>query len=96
MSLKVHLPMELEQGTEIEDFPPTLWPLEPIDLKRLKFPCFLVWTPLPVVSWLAPYMGALRMALFWISLEIRFCFFFSILLVKEFLLDFSLIFPGNA
>lgn len=56
--LKVHLPMELEQGTESEDSSmSTHWPLEPIDLKRLKFPCCLVWTPLPVVSWLAPYMG---------------------------------------
>lgn len=58
MSLKVHLPMELEPGIEIEDVSSsTLWPLEPIDLKRLKFPCCLVWTPLPVVSWLAPYIG---------------------------------------
>lgn len=58
MSLKVHLPMELEPGNEIEDSSSsTLWPLEPIDLKRLKFPCCLVWTPLPVVSWLVPYIG---------------------------------------
>lgn len=58
MSLKAHLPMELELGIEIEDSSSfTLWPLEPIDPKRLKFPCCLVWTPLPVVSWLAPYIG---------------------------------------
>ncbi|XP_078173086.1 protein REVERSION-TO-ETHYLENE SENSITIVITY-like protein (DUF778) [Carex rostrata] len=50
--------MELEPGIEIEDSSSlTLWPLEPIDPKRLKFPCCLVWTPLPIVSWLVPYIG---------------------------------------
>lgn len=34
-----------------------LWPLDPIDPKKAKFPCCLVWTPLPVVSWLAPFIG---------------------------------------
>ncbi|KAK3224547.1 hypothetical protein Dsin_011572 [Dipteronia sinensis] len=34
-----------------------LWPLEEIDPKVAKFPCCLVWTPLPVVSWLAPFIG---------------------------------------
>ncbi|GLT97278.1 hypothetical protein SLE2022_148510 [Rubroshorea leprosula] len=34
-----------------------LWPLEEIDPKKAKFPCCLVWTPLPVVSWLAPFIG---------------------------------------
>lgn len=34
-----------------------LWPLGEIDTKKSKFPCCLVWTPLPVVSWLAPFMG---------------------------------------
>lgn len=34
-----------------------LWPLDNVDPKKAKFPCCLVWTPLPVVSWLAPYMG---------------------------------------
>lgn len=34
-----------------------LWPLEDIDPKASKFPCCLVWTPLPVVSWLAPFIG---------------------------------------
>ncbi|CAM8886315.1 unnamed protein product [Rhodiola kirilowii] len=33
------------------------WPLRDIDSKKAKFPCCLVWTPLPVVSWLAPYIG---------------------------------------
>ncbi|XP_047323238.1 protein REVERSION-TO-ETHYLENE SENSITIVITY1 [Impatiens glandulifera] len=34
-----------------------LWPLPEIDSKKSKFPCCLVWTPLPVVSWLAPFIG---------------------------------------
>lgn len=34
-----------------------LWPLDEIDPKKAKFPCCLVWTPLPVVSWLAPFIG---------------------------------------
>ncbi|KAK8523327.1 hypothetical protein V6N13_113277 [Hibiscus sabdariffa] len=34
-----------------------LWPLDEIDPKSVKFPCCLVWTPLPVVSWLAPFIG---------------------------------------
>ncbi|GAB4837107.1 Protein REVERSION-TO-ETHYLENE SENSITIVITY1 [Ancistrocladus abbreviatus] len=34
-----------------------LWPLDDIDPKMSKFPCCLVWTPLPVVSWLAPFIG---------------------------------------
>eukprot|EP00252_Welwitschia_mirabilis_P014806 TRINITY_DN3280_c0_g3_i1.p1 TRINITY_DN3280_c0_g3~~TRINITY_DN3280_c0_g3_i1.p1 ORF type:complete len:238 (+),score=28.85 TRINITY_DN3280_c0_g3_i1:24-716(+) len=32
--------------------------LEPqIDPKRARFPCCVVWTPLPIVSWLAPFIG---------------------------------------
>ncbi|KAJ8751315.1 hypothetical protein K2173_016498 [Erythroxylum novogranatense] len=34
-----------------------LWPLDEINPKEAKFPCCLVWTPLPVVSWLAPFIG---------------------------------------
>lgn len=34
-----------------------LWPLEEIDPKKAKFPCCIVWAPLPVVSWLVPYIG---------------------------------------
>uniref|UniRef100_A0A1J3DFM0 Protein REVERSION-TO-ETHYLENE SENSITIVITY1 n=1 Tax=Noccaea caerulescens TaxID=107243 RepID=A0A1J3DFM0_NOCCA len=34
-----------------------LWPLGEIDPKKSKFPCCIVWTPLPVVSWLAPFIG---------------------------------------
>lgn len=34
-----------------------LWPLNGIDPEKSKFPCGLVWTPLPVVSWLAPFIG---------------------------------------
>ena len=34
-----------------------LWPLEEIDPGRGKFPCCIGWSPLPVVSWLVPYIG---------------------------------------
>ncbi|KAM7276099.1 hypothetical protein ACFE04_017965 [Oxalis oulophora] len=34
-----------------------LWPLDEIDTDKAKFPCCLVWTPLPVISWLAPFIG---------------------------------------
>ncbi|KAF8388830.1 hypothetical protein HHK36_025510 [Tetracentron sinense] len=36
---------------------PGLWPLDEVDPKNAKFPCCIVWTPLPVVSWLAPFIG---------------------------------------
>lgn len=34
-----------------------LWPLDEINPYTARFPCCLVWTPLPVVSWLAPFIG---------------------------------------
>ncbi|KAK4388753.1 3-dehydroquinate synthase, chloroplastic [Sesamum angolense] len=34
-----------------------LWPLNEVDPQKVKFPCCVVWTPLPVVSWLAPFIG---------------------------------------
>ncbi|KAJ7551640.1 hypothetical protein O6H91_06G022700 [Diphasiastrum complanatum] len=32
-------------------------PNKSVDLKSARFPFCLVWTPLPVISWLAPYIG---------------------------------------
>lgn len=34
-------------------------PLPPVDAQRARFPCCLVWTPLPVVAWLVPFVGHL-------------------------------------
>lgn len=34
-----------------------LWPLAEINPTKARFPCSLVWTPLPIVSWLAPFIG---------------------------------------
>lgn len=34
-----------------------LWPLDEVDPKKARFPCCIVWTPLPVISWLVPYIG---------------------------------------
>ncbi|KAI7988102.1 Protein REVERSION-TO-ETHYLENE SENSITIVITY1 [Camellia lanceoleosa] len=49
--------MELKPTYDIENANSELWPLGEIDPKKAKFPCCLVWTPLPVVSWLAPFIG---------------------------------------
>lgn len=39
-----------------------LWQLGEVEPKRARFPCCIVWTPLPVVSWLAPYIGHVGIA----------------------------------
>ncbi|XP_057477293.1 protein REVERSION-TO-ETHYLENE SENSITIVITY1-like [Actinidia eriantha] len=55
--------MELKPAYDVEGGPSAqriqheLWPLGEIDPTKAKFPCCLVWTPLPVVSWLAPFIG---------------------------------------
>ena len=55
--------MELNAINDVEDMSTArrtqheLWPLDEIDPKKAKLPCCLVWTPLPVVSWLAPFIG---------------------------------------
>lgn len=41
------------QGTQKHE----LWPLDAVDPKKASFPCCLVWAPLPIVSWLAPFIG---------------------------------------
>ncbi|KAJ6924404.1 hypothetical protein NC652_017636 [Populus alba x Populus x berolinensis] len=56
-------PMDLKGAFDVEHMSSTsriqhdLWPLDGIDPKKAKFPCCLIWTPLPVVSWLAPFIG---------------------------------------
>lgn len=32
-------------------------PLGPMDPKKARFPCCIVWTPLPLLSWLVPFIG---------------------------------------
>lgn len=56
--------MKLLENGDLDDInpgrrtqPPQLWPLDSVDLKKASFPCCLVWAPLPVVSWLAPFIG---------------------------------------
>uniref|UniRef100_A0A5B6ZYH7 Protein REVERSION-TO-ETHYLENE SENSITIVITY1 n=1 Tax=Davidia involucrata TaxID=16924 RepID=A0A5B6ZYH7_DAVIN len=55
--------MELKPAYDIHDMSSSQrilhepWPLDEVDPKKAKFPCCLVWTPLPVVSWLAPFIG---------------------------------------
>ncbi|KAL1204375.1 Protein REVERSION-TO-ETHYLENE SENSITIVITY1 [Cardamine amara subsp. amara] len=47
----------IREEEDADDHGHDLWPLSEIDTKKSKFPCCLVWTPLPVVSWLAPFIG---------------------------------------
>ncbi|XP_042481226.1 protein REVERSION-TO-ETHYLENE SENSITIVITY1-like isoform X2 [Macadamia integrifolia] len=47
----------VEDGSSYRNVPHELWSLAEVDPKKSKFPCCIVWTPLPVVSWLAPYIG---------------------------------------
>lgn len=43
-----------EHGLMIEG---TASPASQIDPRRARFPCCIVWTPLPVISWLVPFIG---------------------------------------
>ncbi|KAI3454136.1 hypothetical protein Pfo_010799 [Paulownia fortunei] len=55
--MELNLAQEVENksyaGNILHDF----WPLAAVDPKKATFPCCVVWTPLPVVSWLAPFIG---------------------------------------
>ena len=33
--------------------------LVPIDPPKARFPCCVVWSPLPIISWLVPFLGHL-------------------------------------
>ncbi|KAJ6856723.1 LOW QUALITY PROTEIN: protein REVERSION-TO-ETHYLENE SENSITIVITY1-like [Populus alba x Populus x berolinensis] len=63
MTLGQFSAMDLKGAYDVEHMSSTsriqheLWPLDGIDPKKAKFPCCLIWTPLPVVSWLAPFIG---------------------------------------
>lgn len=62
ISPRTAVPMELEAAVDSEDASSNqrlhdLWPLGEVDPKKARFPCCIVWTPLPIVSWLAPYIG---------------------------------------
>lgn len=54
--------MDIEAAAVDKDFSAKerlneLCPLNGVDPKKARFPCCIVWSPLPVVSWLAPYIG---------------------------------------
>ncbi|KAJ4950048.1 hypothetical protein NE237_026880 [Protea cynaroides] len=53
----MELKENFEDGGSYRSTPQELWSLDEVDPKKSKFPCCIVWTPLPVVSWLAPYIG---------------------------------------
>ncbi|KAG9439931.1 hypothetical protein H6P81_020096 [Aristolochia fimbriata] len=48
---------ESVSGVSDESMHLHLWSLDEIAPGKAKFPCCIVWTPLPVVSWLAPFIG---------------------------------------
>ncbi|RWR77548.1 protein REVERSION-TO-ETHYLENE SENSITIVITY1 isoform X2 [Cinnamomum micranthum f. kanehirae] len=56
-------PMELKAANDLEDASCSqrlhrdMWPLDEVDPSKARFPCCIVWTPLPIVSWLAPFFG---------------------------------------
>ncbi|GER32549.1 green-ripe like protein 1 [Striga asiatica] len=55
--MEFNLAGEIENNRYTENIVHDFWPLAPIDPNKVKFPCCLVWTPLPIVSWLAPFIG---------------------------------------
>lgn len=55
--MELNLVHGVEDRTTAENILHEFWPLDDVDPKKAAFPCCLVWTPLPVVSWLAPFIG---------------------------------------
>ncbi|XP_020590113.1 protein REVERSION-TO-ETHYLENE SENSITIVITY1-like isoform X2 [Phalaenopsis equestris] len=49
--------MEFEAATDVEKLFHQTPPLEQIDPRKARFPCCIVWTPLPLVSWFLPFIG---------------------------------------
>ncbi|XP_020677623.1 protein RTE1-HOMOLOG isoform X1 [Dendrobium catenatum] len=49
--------MELEEVADSEQLFGRGSPLGPIDPRKARFPCCIVWTPLPLISWLVPFIG---------------------------------------
>ncbi|KAL4564753.1 hypothetical protein LXL04_028824 [Taraxacum kok-saghyz] len=59
-NLSMKLAADVEENPVIyysKDMEHDLWPLGEINPTKARFPCCLVWTPLPIVSWLAPFIG---------------------------------------
>ncbi|CAA2965488.1 protein REVERSION-TO-ETHYLENE SENSITIVITY1-like [Olea europaea var. sylvestris] len=55
--MQLNLSYGVEKKLTAEEIEHEFWPLDEIDPKKAKFPCCIVWTPLPVVSWLVPFIG---------------------------------------
>lgn len=51
------MPKESEVAFEDDQMISRSFPLGPIDPVRARFPCCIVWTPLPVLSWFIPFIG---------------------------------------
>lgn len=55
--MELNASYDIEYSSSLQRIQHEPWPLEPVDPNKSKFPCCIVWTPLPVVSWLAPFIG---------------------------------------
>lgn len=55
--MEFSLAKDVESRSRATNIEHEFWPLEEVDPNNARFPCCLVWTPLPVVSWLAPFIG---------------------------------------
>lgn len=49
--------MESEEAFEDDLMVNRPMPLEPIDPGKARFPCCIVWCPLPVITWFFPFIG---------------------------------------
>lgn len=56
-TMEIKKAYDMENTSSTQSIQHELWPLDEVDTKKAKFPCCLVWTPLPIVSWLAPFIG---------------------------------------
>ncbi|KAL3818958.1 hypothetical protein ACJIZ3_004863 [Penstemon smallii] len=55
--MELNLTKEVENQRYAGNIEHEFCPIDDIDPKAAKFPCCIVWTPLPIVSWLAPFIG---------------------------------------
>lgn len=55
--MEYNLAQEIENKRYAGNIQHEFWPLDEVDPTKARFPCCVVWTPLPVVSWLAPFIG---------------------------------------
>ncbi|KAH6790848.1 protein REVERSION-TO-ETHYLENE SENSITIVITY-like protein [Perilla frutescens var. frutescens] len=55
--MELNLAKDVESRIHAGNIEHEFWPLDEVDAVKARFPCCVVWTPLPIVSWLAPFIG---------------------------------------